>query len=129
PVQKCCAEMMSVSVARIQKNRCRTTIAERMVETRAELQFIGDQVGLFRAQPGRPKRTCNSTWPIRNSGSSPRSLSIKLLDQKGAKRSSAHSKRSSLERRPRILGNDNDPRIFAKTIPRISSVQLGSMIS
>src|SRR5215469_7639927 len=60
PVQKCCAEMMSVSVARIQKNRCRTTIAERMVETRAELPFIGDQVGLFKAQPGRPKRTCNS---------------------------------------------------------------------
>jgi len=54
PVQKCCAEMMSVSVARIQKNRCWTTIAERMVETRAELPFIGDQVGLFRAQPGRP---------------------------------------------------------------------------
>src|SRR5215469_11578865 len=53
PVQKCCAEMMSVSVARIQKNRCRTTIAERMVETRAELP---------RAQPGRPQRTCNSTW-------------------------------------------------------------------
>jgi hypothetical protein len=62
PVQKCCAEMMSMSVARIQKNRCRTTIAERMVETRAELPFIGDQVGLFRALPGRPKRTCNSTW-------------------------------------------------------------------
>ena len=30
-----------------------------MVETRAELPFIGDQVGLSRAQPGRPKRTCN----------------------------------------------------------------------
>jgi len=28
----------------ILKNRCRTTIAERMVETRAELPFIGDQV-------------------------------------------------------------------------------------
>jgi len=39
---------MSVSVTRIQKNRCRTTIAERKVETRAELPFIGDQVGLFR---------------------------------------------------------------------------------
>ena len=25
-----------------------------MVETLAELPFIGDQVGLFRAQPGRP---------------------------------------------------------------------------
>ena len=44
PVQKCCAEMMSVSVAGIQKNRCRTTVAERMGETRAELPFIGDQV-------------------------------------------------------------------------------------
>ena len=32
------------------------------METLAELPFIGDQVGLFRAQPGRPKRTCNSTW-------------------------------------------------------------------
>ena len=47
-------EMMSVSVAGIQKNHCRTTIAERMVETRAELPFTGDQIGLFRAQPGRP---------------------------------------------------------------------------
>ena len=28
----------------IAKNRCRTTIAERMVETLAELPFIGDQV-------------------------------------------------------------------------------------
>jgi hypothetical protein len=28
----------------IPKNRCRTTIAERMVETRAKLPFIGDQV-------------------------------------------------------------------------------------
>src|SRR6516164_6290577 len=28
----------------IPKNRCRTTIAEQMVETRAELPFIGDQV-------------------------------------------------------------------------------------
>jgi len=26
-----------------------------MVETLAELPFIGEQVGLFRAQPGRPK--------------------------------------------------------------------------
>ena len=32
------------SVAGIPKNRCRTTIAERMVETRAELPFIGDQI-------------------------------------------------------------------------------------
>src|SRR6516164_7758846 len=28
----------------IPKNRCRTTIAEQMVETRAELPFIGDQI-------------------------------------------------------------------------------------
>ena len=28
PVQKYCAEMMSVSVAEIQKDRCRTTVAE-----------------------------------------------------------------------------------------------------
>ena len=44
---------MSVSVAGIQRNRCRTTIPERMEETLAELPFTGDQVGLFRAQPGR----------------------------------------------------------------------------
>src|SRR5215469_2672052 len=37
----------------IPKNRCRTTIPERMVETLAELPSIWDQVGLFRAQPGR----------------------------------------------------------------------------
>ena len=30
-----------------------------MVETLAELPFTGDQVGLFRAQPDRPKRACN----------------------------------------------------------------------
>src|SRR5215468_10916540 len=46
--------MMSVSVAGIPKNRCRTTIAERMVETLAELPFIGDQVGcLGRNQAAR----------------------------------------------------------------------------
>jgi len=45
---------MSVSVAGIPKNRCRTTIAEWMVETRAELPLSGDQVGLSRAQPSRP---------------------------------------------------------------------------
>src|SRR6516164_412171 len=58
PVQKCCAEMMSMSVARIQKNRCRTTIAERMVEARAELPFIGDQVVLeeSRLEPLAPAR-------------------------------------------------------------------------
>src|SRR6516225_6037100 len=38
----------------IPKNRCRTTIAERMVETRAELPFIGDQiVSLNHDQAGR----------------------------------------------------------------------------
>ena len=31
-------------LANIPKNRCRTTIAERMVETLAELPFIGNQV-------------------------------------------------------------------------------------
>ena len=36
-------------------NRCRTTIAERMVETLAELRFIGDQVGLLKPRPGRPQ--------------------------------------------------------------------------
>ena len=40
----------------IPKNRCRTTIAERMMETLAELPLTGDQVGLFKAQPGRPQR-------------------------------------------------------------------------
>src|SRR5215467_11073233 len=33
----------------IPKNRCRTTIPERMAETRAELPFIGAPVGLSRA--------------------------------------------------------------------------------
>src|SRR5262249_28132300 len=41
--------------AGIPKNRCRTTLAERMMETLAELPLTGDQVGLFKAQPGRPK--------------------------------------------------------------------------
>jgi len=40
----------------ILKNRCRTTIAERMVETLAELPFIGDQVGLLKPRLGRPQR-------------------------------------------------------------------------
>jgi len=50
---------MSVSVAGIPKNRCRTTVAA-IGGRLAELPFTGDQVGLFRARPGRPKRTCNS---------------------------------------------------------------------
>ena len=37
----------------IPKNRCRTTIAERMVETLAELPFIGDQVS--RAGESHPR--------------------------------------------------------------------------
>jgi hypothetical protein len=43
------------------------TVAEPIWETRAELPFTGDQVGLFRAQPGRPKRTGAS--PDRGKGS------------------------------------------------------------
>src|SRR5215471_20460147 len=62
----------------IPKNRCRTTIAERMVKTRAELPFIGDQVGLSRAQPGRPKRTCNPLRPSPPPVAAPR-LSIVIL--------------------------------------------------
>jgi hypothetical protein len=41
----------SAAVAGIPKNRCRTTVAERMGERLTELPFIGDQVGLFRARP------------------------------------------------------------------------------
>jgi hypothetical protein len=37
----------------IPKNRCRTTIAERMVETPAELPFIGDQLVLSHDQAAR----------------------------------------------------------------------------
>ena len=40
----------------IPKNRCRTTTAERMVETPAELPFIGDQGRLLKPRPGRPQR-------------------------------------------------------------------------
>ena len=40
----------------IPKNRCRTTIAERMMETLAELPFIGDQVVSLSHEPGRPQR-------------------------------------------------------------------------
>jgi hypothetical protein len=36
----------------VPKNRCRTTIAERMAETRAELPFIGDQVVCLSREPG-----------------------------------------------------------------------------
>src|SRR5215472_3704491 len=62
PVQKCCAEMTSVSVAGIPKNRCRTTVAEQMVETCAELPFIGDQVGLLsHDRPARSRPTDERT--------------------------------------------------------------------
>jgi hypothetical protein len=54
--------MMSVSIAGIQKNRCRTTMAERVVETLAELPFTGDQVALFRAQP--PSNTRRAAPPV-----------------------------------------------------------------
>jgi hypothetical protein len=40
----------------IPKNRCRTTIAERMMETLVELSFIGDQVACLSHEPGRPQR-------------------------------------------------------------------------
>src|SRR6516225_8848170 len=39
------SEPATKSGQNIPKSRCRTTIAERMVETLAELPFIGDQVG------------------------------------------------------------------------------------
>src|SRR5215813_4577183 len=40
----------------IPKNRCRTTVAERMMETLAELPFIGDQVVCLSHEPGRLQR-------------------------------------------------------------------------
>ena len=43
----------------IPKNRCRTT-AERMMETLAELPFIGDQVVCLSHDQGRPQQTCIS---------------------------------------------------------------------
>src|SRR6516162_2144095 len=46
----------------IPKNRCRTTIAEQMVETRAELPFIGDQVVCLSHEPGRPQRNAIPNW-------------------------------------------------------------------
>ena len=51
------SESAKKSGQNIPKNRCRTTIAERMVETRAELPFIGDQVVcLSHNQSGRRSR-------------------------------------------------------------------------
>ena len=43
----------------IPKNRCRTTVAEPIGGNASGLPFTADQVGLFRAQPGHLKRTCN----------------------------------------------------------------------
>jgi hypothetical protein len=40
----------------IPKNRCRTTMAERMMDTLAELPLIGDQVVCLSHEPGRPQR-------------------------------------------------------------------------
>ena len=49
------------SVAGIQKNRCRTTVAERMVETLAELPFIGG-VRLDRQPADDDKTWYFRTW-------------------------------------------------------------------
>src|SRR5215469_2259658 len=40
----------------IPKNRCRTTIAEQMMETLAELPLIGDQLVCLSHEPSRPQR-------------------------------------------------------------------------
>ena len=45
----------------IPKNLCRTTIAERMMETLAELPFIGLQVVCLSHEPGRPQRHADDT--------------------------------------------------------------------
>jgi hypothetical protein len=45
----------------IPKNRCRTTIAEWMMETLAELPFTGDQVVCLSHEPGRPQRNGRAT--------------------------------------------------------------------
>jgi hypothetical protein len=42
----------------IPKNRCRTTIAERMVETLAELPFIGDQIVCLSHDQAARSGTC-----------------------------------------------------------------------
>ena len=38
----------------IPKNLCRTTVAERMVETLSGTALYRDQVGLLKPRPGRP---------------------------------------------------------------------------
>jgi hypothetical protein len=42
----------------IQKNRSRTTVAERIGATLAELPFTGDKVVCLGHDPGRLERTC-----------------------------------------------------------------------
>jgi hypothetical protein len=48
--------------ANIPKNRCRTTIPERMVETLAELPFIGDQVICLSHDQAARLRRMPSDW-------------------------------------------------------------------
>jgi len=47
------SEPVKKSDQNIPKNRCRTTIGEQMMETPAELPFIGDQVVCLSQEPGR----------------------------------------------------------------------------
>src|SRR5215471_13180113 len=50
----------------IPKNRCRTTVAERMMETLAELPFIGDQVVCLSHEPGwKPSPSRSASLNIR----------------------------------------------------------------
>src|SRR5262249_37947304 len=51
--------MMSVSVAEILKNRCRTMVAEPMEANACETALYRGSRRLFRPRPGRPKRTYN----------------------------------------------------------------------
>src|SRR6516162_4059689 len=50
----------------IPKNRCRTTIPERIVETLAELPFIGDQVGCLSHDQAAPQQTCRNRSGLLN---------------------------------------------------------------
>src|SRR6516164_4135150 len=70
------SEPATKSGQNIPKNRCRTTIAERIVETRAELPFIGDQIVCLsttmppEALRDNPKSTerNGAPYPTRRSG-------------------------------------------------------------
>ena len=55
--------MMSVSVAEILKNRCRTMVAEPMEANACETALYRRSRRLFRPRPGRPKPTYNSRMP------------------------------------------------------------------